>query len=1123
MRMVRFLAVLIVTAAAGLFAQAPNDECATATVVGPLPFTVSQDTRLATPNASDPKFTCNDTAGLGKTVWFKYVATADTGVIFSTIGSGPTADYDIMLGLFSGSCGSLTYVDCNDDANGVRQSELYYKVKSGTTYYILIGEWANGGTNGGTPTGGDLVFNVKYGLPPAVAKGPKAGSVASGTLVSISSMPDILPKMEGANGELRVIDNREVDEEDEAHIVKKYPMNASMARTVAPTGPEGSNYREDGSGALAGVSRPVITKGYLGIPQTNSIPPDPIMAVGPTHIVIMVNTSFRIFDKATGNLLKTVTAQNFYNSIAPGTGPNDPQIVYDHYAKRFVMLWMTSPTDADHRHLIAVSKDSSAMGDWYMWNTSAVEVGDSSTVSWGDYPALSYDQNGVYLTSNQFTLPLATSAFKYTKLRIFDKAKLTANTGGPITFNDFWDFKDPQTLSNPGNIRPMNGYSASANSYMMSVATTSPGTYVTLWTISDPASANPSISARNIPTVSYTAPGNANQLGGGSPLIESGSNRIRANIIYRDSLLWAVHSIANGSYSSVHYLKVSPFKNVTLEDYALGQNGYYHFYPAVMVDENQNVLVTYSRSGVNEYAGAYVAGRRKNDPPGISSSVAMREGQGNYVLTFGGTRNRWGDYSGIGLDPLDNALMWTHTEFATNSNSWSTWISGNKIGPLPGAIATLNKSALNFGTKLVGVASDTADIVLTNDGLDSLDITSISTTSSHYIVSGKPATPSKLASQGVVTLRVVFKPGVGGTLKDSIVIQTSDPAKARQVVYLTGSGFKITLSVQGVLYAASNSTDGCKLYDVNSFNGTPNTIGAIGLTNIDALRVHPTSKELIGYDKAGSASGGAFFRISSDVSNTQQVSTTSVANLKGLAFENDSIVFMGSFSGALYRVNYKTGVATQFGSNSGLRVAGLAINPVNGSLWMSLRSSSNTADGIYKVNKTSGVATKVGNAGTAQDVNDIVFDKNGRLYGLGGSGTTAQNTLLVIDTTTGVATVRGSLGKPGIQAIALNPDAPAAVETNVKNGVPTRFEAFQNYPNPFNPMTTVKFAVPTTSRVTLRVYDAIGREVATLVNGFRQPGVYTEYFDGSKLASGIYYYQFTAGTYSEIKKMVLVK
>ena len=65
MRMVRFLAVLIVTATAGLFAQAPNDECATATVVGSLPFNVSQDTRLATPNASDPKFTCNDTAGLG--------------------------------------------------------------------------------------------------------------------------------------------------------------------------------------------------------------------------------------------------------------------------------------------------------------------------------------------------------------------------------------------------------------------------------------------------------------------------------------------------------------------------------------------------------------------------------------------------------------------------------------------------------------------------------------------------------------------------------------------------------------------------------------------------------------------------------------------------------------------------------------------------------------------------------------------------------------------------------------------------------------------------------------------------------------------------------------------------
>ncbi|MFZ4619326.1 MAG: T9SS type A sorting domain-containing protein [Bacteroidota bacterium] len=1122
MRLLRFIASVALVASSLAFGQAANDECATATVISSLPFTANQNTRLASVNLADPKFNCNDTAGLGKTVWFKYVATADTGVIFSTIGSLPTADYDIMLGLFSGSCGSLTFVDCSDDANGTRQSELYYKVKSGTTYYILVGEWANGGTNGGTPTGGDLVFNVKIGKPPVLAQGPKAGSVATGTLVSISSMPNSLPKMDG-NGSIspNLIENREIEVEELEGPLKSFRGVKSNNHQVNATGPIGSNYYEDGTGATAAIGRPVITKSFLGIPLTNSIPPDPIMAVGPQHVVIMVNTSFRIFDKS-GTLLKTVTAQNFYNSIAPGTGPNDPQIVYDHYAKRFIMMWMTSPTDVDHRHLIAVSKDSSAMGDWYMWNTSAVNVGDSSTGSWGDYPALSYDQNAVYLTSNQFSLPLATSAFKYTKLRILDKSKLVANTGGPITFQDFWEFKDPQTLTSPGNIRPMNGYSSSKNSYMMNVANTSPANYMTLWTISDPASATPSVSAKNISVVQYSSPGNANQLGGGSPLIESGSNRIRANIIYRDSMLWAVHSVANGSYSGVHYVKVNPYTSTTVEDAVLGQTGYWHFYPAIMVDENQNMLMTYSRSGSNEFAGAFVAGRKKNDPPGISSSVPMREGLGNYVLTYGGTRNRWGDYSGISLDPSDQSVMWTHTEYASASNVWSTWISKNKIGPIPGTFATLSKGSLNFGTKQVNQASDTLEVTVTNDGLDSLAVTSISATSANYLVYGKPATPSKLPSQGVITLKIVFKPTVGGPLNDSIVIVTNDPANPTQTVKLSGSGFKITLSQQGTIYASSGATDGSKLYGVNSYNGTAAAIGAIGLPNIASLRVHPTTKELIGFDPTGTATGGSFYRISSDVSNTQLIASTTISNMKGLAFENDSMVFMGAFNGSVYRVNYKTGVATLLGTNSGVRPAGFAINPVNGTLWMSTRSSGGTSDAIYKVNKTTGIATKVGNAGTGTDVMDIVFDKNGKLYGLGNTGTNVNN-LLQIDTTTGTAFVKGPLGRSNVLAIALNPDAVAAVGNTNSSALPTEFEVYQNYPNPFNPMTTIRFSVPTTVKVVLRVYDAIGREVSTLADGYREPGFYTEYFDGSKLASGVYYYKLTAGSFSEIKKMLLVK
>ena len=93
------------------------------------------------------------------------------------------------------------------------------------------------------------------------------------------------------------------------------------------------------------------------------------------------------------------------------------------------------------------------------------------------------------------------------------------------------------------------------------------------------------------------------------------------------------------------------------------------------------------------------------------------------------------------------------------------------------------------------------------------------------------------------------------------------------------------------------------------------------------------------------------------------------------------VLDMGTFAGGLYRVNYKTGTATQFGTNAGLRVSGLAMNPISKSLYMSLRSTGGTADAIYKIDKTSGVATKIGNTGLATDVTDILFDKNGKLLG----------------------------------------------------------------------------------------------------------------------------------------------
>lgn len=89
--------------------------------------------------------------------------------------------------------------------------------------------------------------------------------------------------------------------------------------------------------------------------------------------------------------------------------------------------------------------------------------------------------------------------------------------------------------------------------------------------------------------------------------------------------------------------------------------------------------------------------------------------------------------------------------------------------------------------------------------------------------------------------------------------------------------------------------------------------------------------------------------------------------------------------------------------------------------------------------------------------------------------------------------------------------------------IPNYYSLDQNYPNPFNPSTSIKYSVPETRLVTLKVFDVLGREVATLVNETKNPGFHTVNFDASNLASGIYFYRIDAGSFSSIKRMVLVK
>lgn len=97
------------------------------------------------------------------------------------------------------------------------------------------------------------------------------------------------------------------------------------------------------------------------------------------------------------------------------------------------------------------------------------------------------------------------------------------------------------------------------------------------------------------------------------------------------------------------------------------------------------------------------------------------------------------------------------------------------------------------------------------------------------------------------------------------------------------------------------------------------------------------------------------------------------------------------------------------------------------------------------------------------------------------------------------------------------------LNNEVNIGTPSAFALSQNYPNPFNPSTTINFDLPTDGKVSLKLYDMSGKEVATLVNEVRSAGYYSVNFNASQLTSGVYFYTISADNFTATKKMLLVK
>jgi len=175
----------------------------------------------------------------------------------------------------------------------------------------------------------------------------------------------------------------------------------------------------------------------------------------------------------------------------------------------------------------------------------------------------------------------------------------------------------------------------------------------------------------------------------------------------------------------------------------------------------------------------------------------------------------------------------------------------------------------------------------------------------------------------------------------------------------------------------------------------------------------------------------------------------------------------------------------------------------------------------------------VGRTGDNLDTQSLAFDPLGTLFGVKGTSPQISN-LITINTTNGSGSPVGSTGATGLLALAMRTDSVVVSVGEQSTGdMPKTYSLAQNFPNPFNPATTIRFALPQQSQVTISVYNVLGQQVGRLLDvalpaGFHEVRWTAQNATGAPVASGIYFYRMDAtgasgDHFSSVKKMLVLR
>jgi uncharacterized protein (TIGR03437 family) len=469
------------------------------------------------------------------------------------------------------------------------------------------------------------------------------------------------------------------------------PERAVRRRNTAAAAMAATSSREPDTTPGAAALVPPVYNGFQALADNfTAIPPDTEGAIGPQHIVTMLNTQVTI--QSRNGVVRSgypITLTSFWSPLGTFNGnsaPFDPRVYYDASADRWIAVSDSGAESSTSALLIATSQTGDPGG---VWNYYKIAVGANNV--WADFPCVGFNANWIVVSTNMFQV--RNGNYVNTNLYVFSKADLYNNSGGKGTYNTFNDDNGEFTTAiDIDNSSPNTLYllQALATDFGPIAGSGSIRVSKLLGPVGSETFAAGNGGFTNIADPwSDTGPNDADfgPQAGTATRIDTGDSRL-GNCLLRNGSIWCAHTIflpyPRPTRASSQWFQLDPSTNPA----SIVQRGrvddptstYFYAYPSIAVNKKGDALIAYTRFSANDFPTAEFSYRTAADPLNtMEPDTIFKVGESSYVAAGSRTgSNRWGDYSMTLVDPINDLNFWTIQEYASTppsnrSGAFGTW------------------------------------------------------------------------------------------------------------------------------------------------------------------------------------------------------------------------------------------------------------------------------------------------------------------------------------------------------------------------------------------------------------------------------------------------------------------